>query len=213
MRLSCPVPDNSFMRERREQPWAVAPETTMRSQNREDSEPKAHALVNRRGHRAIVRAAAPAAKRDTSTQLPPGVARDRRRRIPTLAGLGDELPRDTMPDCRRWMPTIPGLGDELPAAAAPDRSPSAPTVGRLRRQQRSGVTLRDREPSASASREEATQPTPRPAVLRPGIDDELARTYRREANRILASGVFPVEHPGDPAARQQETAVAGRSPA
>jgi hypothetical protein len=79
--------------------------------------------------------------------LPAEVDCNRRSRMPTLPGLGEEPERDTLPDC--------GVG----IGVLGDCSDSVASI-------------------------------PRPATLIDGVDDELARAYQIEAERIVASGVF-----------------------
>jgi hypothetical protein len=66
------------------------------------------------------------------------------------------------------MPTLPGLGEE------PERD-TLPDCG-------VGIWVLD----------DCDDPVtiPRPATLIDGVDDELARAYQVEAERIVASGVF-----------------------
>ena len=133
------------------------------------SEPTASALVNRRGCRVIVRAADPANRREGFGLLPPGIPDDRRQRIPTLTGVGDELPRDTLPDCHDDVRAAP-LADEEPGLTpTADKCPVTPIVP---------VTKERR---------------PRPVTLMDGVDDQVAAAYRRKAAQILASGVYPID--------------------
>jgi hypothetical protein len=83
-----------------------------------------------------------------------------------------ELPVDVSFDRRRPLPTLLGLGEPEPA---PRREPPPPT--RSPRREQADV------------RQQA-----RPEVLLDGVDDALARAYRAEADRILASGIFPRAH-------------------
>ena len=86
------------------------------AQRDQASEPPASTLVNRRGQRAIVRAADPARRREQFERLPPGVPTERRRRIPTLTGmparkgpsaLENDGARITAPSARSLLSSLP----------------------------------------------------------------------------------------------------------
>jgi len=78
------------------------------------------------------------------------------------------------------MPTLTGLGDEpLGASATPSM------VARWR-----GVPSADRDSDDADEPQSQAPSRPRPETLRDDVDDELARAYLEQAERILASGVF-----------------------
>ena len=90
------------------------------------------------------------------------------------------LPADATSGWRDPMPTLTGLGDEpLGASATPS------------------MVARWRElPSADSDLDDADEPQfrapdrSRPETLTVDLDDELARSYLEQAERILASGIF-----------------------
>ena len=67
------------------------------------------------------------------------------------------------------MPTLPGLGEEPERDTLPDCGVGIWVLGACN---------------------DSTCGISRPATLLDGVDDELARAYQAEAERILASGVF-----------------------
>jgi hypothetical protein len=55
------------------------------------------------------------------------------------------------------------------------------------------VRLKVQMPDLGAARAVILPPRSRPATLLDGIDDDLARRYREEAERILQSGLFELD--------------------
>ncbi len=74
------------------------------------------------------------------------------------------------------MPTLPGLGEEPERDTLPDCGVGIWVVGACN---------------------DSIASTPRPATLIDGVDDELARAYQAEAERIVASGVFSLNADDD----------------
>lgn len=79
------------------------------------------------------------------------------------------------PERRRHLPTIPGLGDDPPRATLPDIE-ATPVSGVRPR----AVPVAHR---------------PRFSTLLDGVHDDLARAYREEADRLLASGALRSPRP------------------
>ena len=88
---------------------------------------------------------------------------DRRRHFPTLSGLGFRDEADTIPAPAN------GAEDETPVSCV--RTRVAPRI-------------------PPAARSLILPPRSRPVTLLDDVDDGVARKYREEAERLLASGIF-----------------------
>jgi hypothetical protein len=74
------------------------------------------------------------------------------------------------------MPTLPGLGEEPERDTLPDCGVGIWVWGECN---------------------DSDAAIPRPTTLIDGVDDELARAYQAEAERIVASGVFSLHTDDD----------------
>lgn len=167
------------------------------------------ALLHRRRQRVVVRAPGKSA-------LPVTTVTERRGRLQTLPGLGYRMEADTLPaiglydledhemtpiSCVRVK--VAPLPDITPfarliedPAEAEDRHaqlPEPPPVDDLEMTPISCVRLKVQMPDLSEARSLILPPRTRPATLLDGIDDDLARKYREEAERILQSGLFELD--------------------
>lgn len=120
------------------------------------------AALHRRRQRVVVRA--PGTK---ASVFDPEAADDRRQHFPTLSGLGFRDESDTLPAF--------GLPED-------DQAAISCVVSRVQ------ARVPPRIPKAARSL--ILPPRNRPTTLLDDVDDDMARKYREEAERLLASGIF-----------------------
>jgi hypothetical protein len=146
---------------------------------------------------------------------------DRRGRFATLPGLGYRMEADTLPaiglydlDDRDGGEMTPISCVHVKVAPLPDITPFArlledplpedvePFAAEARERLSSYdgemtpiscVRLKVQMPDLAEARAVILPPRSRPATLLDGIDDDLARRYREEAERILQSGLFELD--------------------
>lgn len=125
--------------------------------------PPPSAALHRRRQRVVVRAPGSKASRFDLEEAP----EERRQHFPTLRGLGFRDESDT----------LPAFGEAV------DEPVTISCV-------RSRVEARVPPRIPKAARSLILPPRSRPTTLLDDVDDDVARKYREEAERLLASGIF-----------------------
>jgi hypothetical protein len=126
----------------------------------------------------------PARKLALLPQVPAATLHRRRQRVVVRAP-GSNAELDDPADRRRHFPTLSGLGfrdeaDTLPAFGNEHEEPLPVSSVRSR--------VAPRVPPAARSL--ILPPRTRPLTLLDDVDDDLAKKYREEADRLVASGIF-----------------------
>jgi hypothetical protein len=120
--------------------------------------------------------------------VPPPALHRRRQRVVVRAP-GSRAAIDEADDRRQHFPTLIGLGfrdelDTLPAFGANEDDQAAISSVQSRVQSRVAPRL------PPAARSLILPPRIRPTTLLDDVHDDVARKYREDAERILASGIF-----------------------